>query len=180
MAPTGSKKSWVLSLLVALALLAGACGGGGNEEAGQETASSDTTASTDTTAAPQPAGQGGRQSATGAPIGRPSGGATGAPVRVPAITQLQGVRLDERLTVPGEPTLLQHIQNQFAEACGGTLCVTLRIVDQTGRPGEQSCRFSRLEPRSGTVPRDSVVKIVVDCDDPSSGSGSSPSDDGTR
>lgn len=169
MARTGWRQSLpalLLSLFVSTAV--GACGGGGDQSASEDTASSDTTLSTETTAVTGPAGGGGK-SGTGAPIGRPSGGATGAPVKIPAITQLQGVRLDERLTLPGNPTLLEHIRNKFRDACGGSLCVTLRIVDEKGRTQGESCKFQRLDPNFGedkvvTVPRGSVVKIVVsDC-----------------
>ncbi len=191
MAPMGPKRSFLLSLLVALVLFAGSCGGGGGDGASEETASSDTTASTDTTdtTAPvgqstdttdttAPVGQGGQRSGTGAPIGRPSGGATGAPVRIPAIVQV-GNRLDNTDVTPDGSTLLEFIRSQFRQACGGSLCVTLTIVDQKGRPGNETCRFRGFEPSaSSSVPRGSVVKILATCDDPSGDSGSTPTSDG--
>ncbi len=173
MARMHPKEFSLAAFLLALVVTLSACGGGGGQSASEDTASSETTVSSDTTISPdttgasQPPRQDGRESGTGAPIGRPSGGATGAPVKIPAITQLQGVRLDQRLTLPGNPTLLKHIENKFRKACGGALCVTLRIVDQEGRAQSQSCKFLQLEPnfdeeRTVTVPRDSVVKIIVD------------------
>ena len=178
MAPMGPKRWFLLSLLVALVLFAGSCGGGGGDGASEETASSDTTASTDTTDTTAPVGQGGQRSGTGAPIGRPSGGATGAPVRIPAIQQV-GNRLDNTDVTPDGSTLLEFIRSQFRQACGGSLCVTLTIVDQKGRPGNETCRFRGFEPSaSSSVPRGSVVKILATCDDPSGDSGSTPTSDG--
>jgi hypothetical protein len=93
-----------------------------------------------------------REGGGGAPFGGEGGQAVGAPFKVPAITQLQGLLFEE---------IKERIEREFLEACGtAELCVKLVVDD---RPIEdRPCAFSTFEPQGGTeIQRGSTVKIVV-------------------
>jgi hypothetical protein len=95
------------------------------------------------------AGEGGG----GAPFGGEGGQAVGAPFKVPAITQLQGLPFEE---------VKETIEQEFLEACGTSeLCVKL-VVDDRPIEGFEPCAFFSIEPPAGTeIQRGSTVTIVV-------------------
>ncbi len=136
--------------------LGSACGGGDDtgQSAGETTTSTSSPPTTSSEQRPRDPGA----SASGAPFGGGSRGATGAPLKIPPIQQV-GARLDA--------ALLRSLQEQFREECGGTLCVTLRPVDRAQRrlaPPRDDCTFSRTDPPAGSeVRRGSVVKLVFTC-----------------
>ena len=134
-------------LVVALSLSVAACGGGGEGTGGNSQDTSEETPGTD---------QGGDQDA-GDPSGRRGGpGAVVSPLRIPAIEQKGAPIGDVR----------DSIEADFAEACGGELCVELAEVDANGRTVTDECPFSRTDPDEGTeVERGSTVTLVVRCEE---------------
>lgn len=155
---TPSYSSFRLALLLCLItiVLGSACGGG--DDTGQSASETTTSTSSQPATSSEQRTRDRGASASGAPFGRGSGGATGAPLKIPPIQQV-GAQLDG--------ALLTSLQEQFREECGGTLCVTLRPVDQAQRrlaPPRDDCTFSRTDPPAGSeVRRGSVVKLVFTC-----------------
>ncbi len=155
--------SLILSFVMGLAIAA--CAPGDDQGASNTTASSGITAPP-STAASQPINEDrrsineDRRSPRGAPLGAPSGTAAGAPVKIPQIASLVEYPLNYKVN---DVTVLEHIRSEFREACGGTLCVKLHIVDLGGATPTESCNYKRLDPSEGEVPRGAVVKIIVDC-----------------
>ena len=94
-----------------------------------------------------------REGGGGAPFGGEGGQAVGAPFKVPAITQLQGLPFDQ---------VKETIEREFLEACGtAELCVKL-VVDDRPIEGFEPCAFFSIEPPAGTeIQRGSTVTIVV-------------------
>ncbi len=143
-------------------VLAAACGEG--DDPGES--ASETTTST----SPDPRTQDPGASGSGGPLGRGGGGATGAPLKLPAIAARGDLDAD----------LLERIRGEIREACGGTVCVTLRPVDQRGRSltaPRRDCDFGGgTDPRAGReVRRGSVVRLLFTCD-----AGETPSDTSQR
>lgn len=153
-------------LLAALVVCLGACAGPANtsQTAARVDAPSTTTAiapstttspgSSSTTSASVAAPTTQRNGAIGAPVGgNPGGGATGSPFKMPAITLLQGLPVEQALGT---------VRRQISEACGTpTPCVTIeqRVGDNDSFT---RCEIDRFEPGEGaTVQRGSVVYIVV-------------------
>jgi hypothetical protein len=138
-------------LVVVLSLSIAACGGGGGEGNG---------GNQDTSEEDPGTGEGGDQDAgdEGGRGGRP--GAVVSPLRIPAIEQKGAPIGDVR----------DSIEAEFAEACGGQLCVDLAEVDANGRTVTDECPFSRTDPDEGTeVERGSTVTLVVRCEDSGAG-----------
>jgi len=152
------------AVLICLAVIG--CGGGGNNAAGGSGSSPGNGNQSAATAdgapgAPGPPGSGG---AKGAPVDNaPNGGgdgaaAPGAPIKIPAIVQSQGVSIDEVMNslttgkpLPGETNAYDGIVAQ----CGGQLCVTLKARPAAGVPGADDfteCQFlGDTDPPAGSV-----------------------------
>lgn len=143
--------------LVVCLLVAGCSAGdpGGGGSAGQSGSQDAAVQPGGQDAAGQPGGQGSEEQAGGAPgspVGRGGGGeALGAPIQIPAITQAQGLPLDE---------VKARIEAAIRAKCGGELCVTL-VVEPRDEPNFNACQFVTTEPPPGTtVKRGSTVVIV--------------------
>lgn len=147
---TSLNRGRLLALLfvVVLSLSAAACGGGGEEGNGGNTQdTSEEDPGTDEGGNQDSGGEGGRRGGPGAVV---------SPLRIPAIEQKGAPIGDVR----------DSIEAEFAEACGGELCVVLAEVDANGRTVTDECPFSRTDPDEDTeVERGSTVTLVVRCED---------------
>jgi hypothetical protein len=96
--------------------------------------------------------EGGAGGAPGSPIGRGGGGeALESPVKVPDITNGQGQPLD---------SVMARLKREFEVACGGELCVTLRVVPRE-EENFDACDFVETQPGAGIeVARESEVVVV--------------------
>jgi len=173
------------------------CGGGNNGGAGAAPGP----AASGAQGAPAPNGSAG---AKGAPVDNgpnggggggtaAGGGARGAPIKIPAIVQSQGVSIDDVMDslvsgkpLPGESNPYDGIVAQ----CGGQLCVRLKARPATGVPGADNltqCQFlGDTDPPAGSVvhPGDTIWLLTgtKPCTAPpdgdqSPGTGSSPPGD---
>jgi len=149
-------------LLVCLAALGcGAGGGQGDEQASEATSASDESESAEAPGAPQAGGEAGAPGAPDAPggggggEGERTGGARGAPLEMPTFSQ-HGAELGDE----GDGGALDSIKAQIAaEACGGELCVTVKVEPEGA--DLDTCRFSRTRPpEGGTMHRDDTVYLI--------------------
>ncbi len=160
---TARHSSLRLGVLLCLVMIVLGTGCGQGDDSG-DTASETTTSTlpgADTSPEPAPSGQDPGASGSGGPLRGGGGGATGAPLKMPAIAA--GGQLNAQL--------LGQIGAEVARACNTkTPCVTLRPVDQKGRSltaPRDDCDFTRrTDPPAGReVRRGSVVKLIFTCDD---------------
>jgi hypothetical protein len=149
-----------LAYALVVCLLVAGCGGGGPDGggglAGQPASQDAAVQAGGQDAAGQPGGQdGGAQSggATGSPVGEGGGGvALGAPIQIPAITQAQGLPLDE---------VQPRLEAAIRAKCGGELCVKLK-VEARDEPNFTACQFVTTEPPPGSrVERGTTVVVVT-------------------
>jgi hypothetical protein len=149
----------VIALLLGLAALG--CGGGGDGAAPEAQAGTATAQTSGPEGAPgAPGGGAGTPGAPGAPGGGQGGQggqggggpAPGAPIKLPAFIQLEGVKL----------TWVQaHIKYRILDACGGTLCVKV-VVERRDKSYHPEC-YVRTDPPTNEpseVPSGSTLVIV--------------------
>lgn len=145
-----------LFLAVVVSLTGAGCGGGGGDDGGNRGDTSEQDSGTDDGGGDGGQDDGGDDGGGGGP------GVAVSPLKIPAIEQKGAPIGDVRDSIAAE----------FADACGGELCVDLAEAASDGGAVNDECAFSRTNPAEGTeVERGSTVTLVVRCERGGSGGG---------